>query len=102
MIVLKFLMPKSIIFRKVLLKTITSSSMEKTFTTNQFEEIRKLTTGLGEYYTTGFFLDYEYIKNHYELIAVDLSSQKELVENPKAIQQIEFAREFKKHCWCKC
>ena len=76
--------------------------MEKTFTTNQFEEIRKLTTGLGEYYTSGFLLDYEYIKNHYELIAVDLSSQKELVENPKAIQQIEFVREFKKHCWCKC
>ena len=28
------------------------------------KEIRKLTTGQGEYYTTG----YEYIKNHYKLI----------------------------------
>ena len=31
----------------------------------QFEEIRKLTTGQGEDYTTGCLLDYEYINNHY-------------------------------------
>ena len=30
------------------------------------------------------------IKNHYKLIAVDLSRQKELNSDPKAIQQIEF------------
>ena len=35
-------------------------------------------------------LDYDYIKNHYRLIAVDLSRQKELDADPKAIQQIEF------------
>ena len=29
-------------------------------------------------------------KNHYRLIAVDLSRQKELDADPKAIQQIEF------------
>ena len=28
-----------------------------------YEETRKLTTGQGEYYTTGFLLDYDYIKN---------------------------------------
>ena len=31
----------------------------------QYKEIRKLTTGQGEDYTTGSLLDYEYIKNHY-------------------------------------
>ena len=39
----------------------------------QFEEIRKSITGEGEDYTTGCLLDYKYIKNHYQLIAVDLS-----------------------------
>ena len=29
--------------------------------------------GQGEDYTTGCLLDYEYIKNHYRLAAVDLS-----------------------------
>ena len=39
----------------------------------RFEEIRKLRTGQGKDYTTGCLLDYDYIKNHYRLIAVDLS-----------------------------
>ena len=42
----------------------------------QYEEIRRLTTGQGEDYTTGCLLDYESIKNHYALIAVNLSRQK--------------------------
>ena len=40
----------------------------------QYEEV-KLTTGKGEDYTAGCLI---YIKNHYRLIAVDLSRQKEL------------------------
>ena len=55
-----------------------------------YEEIRKLTTKQHEDYTTGCLLDYEYIKNHYRLIAFDLSRQKELDADPKAIEQIEF------------
>ena len=35
-------------------------------------------------------LDYEYAKNYYRLIAIDLSRQKEVDANLKAIQQIEF------------
>ena len=58
--------------------------------------MRKLTTGQGEVYTTGCFLDYGYIKNHYRLIATDLSRQKELDADPKAIQQIEFVGKLKK------
>ena len=35
-------------------------------------------------------LDYDYIINHYRLIAVDLIRQNELDADAKAIQQIEF------------
>ena len=41
-------------------------------------------------------LYYEYIKNLYRLIEVDLSLQKELYANPKSIQQIEFDGQLKK------
>ena len=42
----------------------------------RYEEIRKLTTGEDGDYTTGCLLDYDYIKNHYRLIAIDLNQQK--------------------------
>ena len=35
-------------------------------------------------------LDYQYFKNHYQLIVVGLSKQKELDADPRAIQQTEF------------
>ena len=34
-------------------------------------------------------------KNHYRLIAVDLSRQKQLDADPKAIQQLEFVGQLK-------
>ena len=40
-------------------------------------------------HTTGNLLDYEHFKNHYKLIATDLSKQIEL-ENPELRQQINF------------
>ena len=40
-------------------------------------------------YTTGNLLDYEYFKDHYKLIAIDLSKQIEL-ENTDLKQQINF------------
>ena len=56
-----------------------SLSMEKNFYDKAidsdikwYKEIRKLTTGQGEDYTTGCLLDCNYIKNHYRLIAIDL------------------------------
>ena len=45
--------------------------------------------GRGEDYTTGSLLDYNYCKKHYKLVAVDLSKQKELDADLRAIQQIE-------------
>ena len=56
----------------------------------KFDEIRKNATGKGDNYTTGCLLDYQYFKNLYQLIAVDLSKQKELDADRRAIQQIEF------------
>ena len=56
----------------------------------QYGKIRKTPKGQGDDYTTGFLLDYQYFKDHYQLIAVDLSKQKELDADSRAIQQIEF------------
>ena len=56
----------------------------------KYDEIRKIATGKGDDYTTGCLLDYQYFKDHYQLIVVDLSKQKELDADPRAIQQIEF------------
>ena len=41
-------------------------------------------------YTTGNLLDYDYFKNYYKLIAIDLSKQQVLQENEDLIQQINF------------
>ena len=41
-------------------------------------------------YTTGNFLDYDYFKKYYKLIAIDLSKQQLLQENEDLIQQINF------------
>ena len=54
------------------------------------DKIRKTPTGQGDDYTTGCLLDYQYCKDHYQLIAVDLSKQNELDTDSRAIQQIEF------------
>ena len=56
----------------------------------------KKVTGQGEDYTTGWLLNYDYIKNHYRLIAVDLIRQKKLDGDSKTIQQMEFVGELKK------
>ena len=56
----------------------------------QYGEIRKVSTGYDDDYTTGCLLDYAYFKDHYRLISVDLSKQKTLDGDPTAIQQIVF------------
>ena len=55
----------------------------------------KVTTGQVKNYTKECLLDYNYIKNHCRLIAVDLSQQKEIDANPRTIQQIEFVEKLK-------
>ena len=56
----------------------------------KYRELKKVMTGKGQDYTTGSLLDYNYFIKHYKLVAVDLSKQKELDTDPRAIQQIEF------------
>ena len=56
----------------------------------QYDEVRKVSTGQGDDYTTGCLLDYVYFKDNYRLIAVDLSKQKALDADPRAIQLIVF------------
>ena len=55
-----------------------------------YENIRKTATGQGDDYTTGCLLDYPYFKDHYKMIAIDLSKQQALDADPRAIQQINF------------
>ena len=47
--------------------------IKRTIRRQRHEEIRKLTTGQDEYYTTGYLLDYDYIKSSCRLITGDLS-----------------------------
>ena len=56
----------------------------------KYRELKKVMIGKGEDYTTGSLLDFNYFDKHYELVAVDLSKQKEVDADPRAIQQIEF------------
>ena len=55
-----------------------------------YENIRKITIGQGDDYTTGCLLDYTCFKKYYKMIAIDLSKQQALDADPKAIQQINF------------
>ena len=48
------------------------------------------------YFTTEFLLDYNYFKENYKLIAIDLSKQQKLDADPKAIQQINFTGNLEK------
>ena len=41
--------------------------------TKTYENIRKITKAQADDYTTGCLLDYPYFKNHYKMIAIDLS-----------------------------
>ena len=59
-------------------------------------KLKKLTTGQGEDYATGCLLDYDHIKRNYRLIVADLSRQKELDPDSKAIQKIGFVVQLKK------
>ena len=63
--------------------------------TKQYDEIRKISTGQGDDYTTGCLLDFAYFEKNYRLIAVDLSKQKALDADSRAIQQIIFTGKIK-------
>ena len=56
----------------------------------KYRELIKVMIGKGEDNTTGSLFHFNYFDIHYKLVAVDLSKQKELDADPRAIQQIEF------------
>ena len=53
------------------------------------KSMRKIKTVLRDGYTTVCLLHYQYFKQHYKLISVDLSKQEEFVY-PKVIKQTKF------------
>ena len=59
-----------------------------------YDIIQKIPTVQGDDYPTGCLLDYNYFKEHYKMIAIYLSKQKETDSDPKAIQQISFTRDL--------
>ena len=54
----------------------------------QYDKIKKISIGQGDDYATGCLLDFSYFEKNYRLIAVNLSKQKVLDADSKAIQQI--------------
>ena len=56
----------------------------------QHDNVRKVWTGYDDDYTIESLLDYVYFKDNCRLIAVDLSKQKALDVDPRAIQQKVF------------
>ena len=61
----------------------------------QYDEIRKISTGQGDDYTTDCLLDFAYFEKNYRLLVADLSKQKALDADSRAIQQITFTGKIK-------
>ena len=61
----------------------------------QYDEIRKISTGQDDDYTSGCLLDYSYFRKNYRLIAADWSKEKALDVDSRAIQQIFFTGKIK-------
>ena len=59
------------------------NSMNKTH-----ENIRKISTGKGDDYTTDCLLGYSYFKENYKLIAIDLSKKQALDADPKKFNKL--------------
>ena len=61
----------------------------------QHDEIRKISTGQGDDYATGCLLNFIYFEKNYRFIAADLSKQKALDADSRAIEQIVFTGKIK-------
>ena len=57
-----------------------------THETRKYDEVKMISSGKGEDYTSGCLLDYKYFKDYYQLIVCDLNGQKELDVDPRAAQ----------------
>ena len=61
-----------------------------------YVNIWKIGDGQEDDSTTGCLLDYDYFKNYFRMIAIDLIKQQEVDSDPKAIQQINFIGNLEK------
>ena len=84
-----------IIFQKVVIKDYNVMIDVKNFYDQPIismiktcESIRKIATGQGDDSTIGCLLDYSYCKDHYKIIAMDLSKRQALDADPRGVQQI--------------
>ena len=59
-----------------------------------YDNIRKITTGQADDYTTNCLLDHPYFKNYYKMIAIGLSKQQALDADPKVTQQINLTADL--------
>ena len=50
------------------------------------DKIGQIATDVGDHYTTGCLLDFNYFKNYYKMIAIDLNKQQAIGSDPKALQ----------------
>ena len=68
------------------------STSKKWFKNRQFKNnIQTIAVGQGDDYTTRCLPDFSYFKEHYNLIAIDLSKQQNILDvDPKAIQRNNF------------
>ena len=55
-----------------------------------YDNVRKVTIGHGDDYTTGCLIDYSYFKESYKLIEIDLREQQTLDAGLKSIHQINY------------
>ena len=55
-----------------------------------YDSIQKIATGQGDGCITGCLMDYNHFKNNHKMIAIDLSKQQAVDDDPKAIQKINF------------
>ena len=56
----------------------------------KYDEIRKVATGKEDNYTTGCLLDYQYFKDHYQLITVDYLNKKYLMLIQELFNKLSF------------
>ena len=53
-----------------------------------YDNIRKITAGQGDDYTTGCLLDFNYFNRYYKIIVIDLSKEQALYADPKACNKL--------------
>ena len=62
-----------------------------------YENIRKISTGQGDNFGTGFLFHWSYFMEQYRIVAIDLSEQQVLDADKIAIQQIKYTGDLEQN-----